>query len=716
MTRRRDRVGVLAVAALAVAGCSTGDVTTYPEASVVLVSIDTLRADRLAAYGYTKGRAPRIDRLAGEGLVFDDVYSHVPLTLPAHASLFSGLLPPRHEVRDNLGFRLAERHRTLAERFKAAGLATGGAVSAYVLRAQTGIARGFDTWDDAFAIAAGDPSLGDLQRDGAIAVDSVLRFTAAQRGRRFFAFLHLYEPHAPWTPPPAYRDLASPYDGDVAYADELLGRFVDGLAAQGLAEKVVLAVTSDHGEGLGDHGEQEHGIFLYREAVHVPLVVRLPDGAGAGRRVAGPIAQVDIPATLLDLAGLPAEGMDGQPLREAMRTGRAPERSVYSETLYPRYHFGWSDLYAATDARYRYIRAPRPELFDLKADPGERTNLAPRRAQAAASMDAWLARTMGGVTAPEEVDAETREKLAALGYVGAATHAAEGAALPDPKDTIGTYEDLKRGLALRRTGSLKEAAEQLQRVTSANPHMLDAWEALGMTLVELGRSKDAAAAFDAAVRIDPLRAEPHLALARLHGLEGRMETAIRHAELAAGRDPGRAFEILAQVMMDAKRPGDAASFARRSLAADPRRVMSHFILGVVARQQGRCEEAVGAFGRAAEVERSERGSIVRSLHSQLGDCLARLGREAEAEREFRAELQAVPSSAEARVGLAMLYRSQGRDAESREALAGLVSSGAASADEYWTVVRTFGVLGDTEAARAWAAQARQRFPTDPRFR
>jgi arylsulfatase A-like enzyme/tetratricopeptide (TPR) repeat protein len=709
------RVTALACAALAPAACARRGLATYPDASVVLVSIDTLRADRIGPYGYAKGRTPRLDRLAREGLVFDDVYSHVPLTLPAHASLLTGLLPPRHEVRDNLGFRLPDRHRTLAERFQAAGLATGGAVSAYVLRAQTGIARGFGSWDDAFTIAAGDPSLGDLQRDGAVAVESLLRFTAAQRGRRFFAFLHLYEPHSPWSPPAAYRDLASPYDGDVAYADELLGRFLDGLAAQGLADTVVLAVTSDHGEGLGDHGEQEHGIFLYREAVHVPLLLRLPGSVGAGRRVPGPTAQVDVAATLLDLAGLPVAGMDGESLREAMRTGAAAERSVYSETLYPRYHFGWSDLYAASDARYRYIRAPRPELYDLRADPGETQNVAPRRAPAAAAMDAWLARTMGAVTAPAEVDAATREKLAALGYVGAGTPVPEGTTLPDPKDTIGAYEDLKQGLALRRSGRLPEAAAQLERVTAANPRMVDAWEALGMTLVDLGRSKEAASAFDAVVRIDPLRAEPHLALARLHGLEGRLEPAIRHAELASGRDPGRAFEILAQVMMDAKRPADAASFARRSLASDPRRVMSHFVLGVVARQQGRCEEAVVSLQRAAEVERSERGSIVRSLHYQLGDCLARLGRDADAEREFRTELAAVPSSPEARVGLAMLYRSQGRDAESREVLAGLATT-SPSPDAYWTIVRTFGILGDTEAARSWAAQARQRFPADPRFR
>jgi arylsulfatase A-like enzyme/Tfp pilus assembly protein PilF len=700
-----------------VSGCARPGVSTYPRASVVLVSIDTLRADHLALYGYRKGRTPSFDRLGQEGIVFDDVYSHVPLTLPAHASMLTGLLPPKHEVRDNMGFRLKEAHRTLAERFKAAGFATGGAISAYVLRSQTGIARGFDTYDDELTIDAATQSLGALQRDGGIAVESLLRFVDAQREKRFFAFLHLYEPHSPWAPPEKYRDLESPYDGDVAYADELLGRFLEGLRARGLYDRLILAVTSDHGEGLMDHGEAEHGIFLYREAVHVPLVLRLPGQARGGTRVKGPIAQVDLAPTLLDLAGLPAEGTDGLSCRNELRAGAARARTVYSETLYPRYHFGWSELYAASEARFRMIRAPTPELYDLATDPKEKDNLAARRPQAMASMGEWLARTVGEVTSPEAVDAETREKLAALGYVGGGLGALATGSLPDPKDRIGSYESWKRAVELRQAGRDVEAVAQLEKVVAENPLMTDAWETLGLSLIRVGREKEGVAALDRVIAIDPLRPEPHLSLAKLHALNRRMEPAIKHAEIAAGKEPGKAFEILAQIMMDERRPAEAAAFARKSLAADPQRVMSHFILGVVARQQGRCEEALAAFQRANEARARETGSLMRGLHFQTGDCLARLGREAEAEREFMAELEVLPASAEARVALAMLYRSQGRDNEARAALAGLVKAEKApTAETYWTVVRTFSVLGDAEAARAWATQARARFPADPRFR
>jgi len=714
----KARLAVSALTAATIACSSPKTPGTYAQASVVLVSIDTLRADHLALYGYRDGRTPNLDALGREGVVFDDVVSHVPLTLPAHASIFTGLLPPKHEVRDNIGFSLKAGHQTLAERFKAAGLATGGAISAYVLRSQTGIARGFDVYDDDLVLDASTESLGALQRDGGVAVASLLRFVESQGDRRFFAFLHLYEPHSPWSPPPAYRDLKSPYDGDVAYADELLGRFLDGLRGRGLLGRTIVAVTSDHGEGLGDHGEQEHGLLLYREAVHVPLVVRLPDGAGAGTRVLGPVAQVDIAPTLLDLAGLAAGPMDGVSLRAAIAAGRTEGRTVYSETLYPRYHFGWSDLYAATDARFRFIRAPRPELYDLEKDPGERRNLAAERPQTLAPMEAWLDRVRSAVTAPEAVDAQTRERLAALGYVGASAGAVgESPSLADPKDKIGAYEELKKGLGLRANGRDSEAVEQLRKVVAENPLMTDGWETLGLSLISLGRDREGIRALDQAIRLDPLRGEAHMALAKLYALDGRMTAAVGHAELASRTEPGKSFEILAQIMMDRKRVSDAVAFARKSVAADPQRSMSLFILGTVARQQGRCDEALASFQKAIAATGRARGSVVRSLHFQTGDCLARLGREAEAEREFLAELQVLPRSIEGRVALATLYRSQRRDQEARAVLGGLVEGDpAATAEAYWAVVRTFTVLGDAAAARGFAAEARARFPSDPRFR
>jgi arylsulfatase A-like enzyme/tetratricopeptide (TPR) repeat protein len=692
----------------------------FPDAPIVLISIDTLRADHLPLYGYAAGATPNLDALGREGVVFEDLYSHCPLTLPAHASMFTGLLPPRHGVRDNLGFRLAPEHRTLATRFKAAGLPTGGAISAYVLRGATGIAQGFDFYDDRIEVEPGTESAGNLQRDGSTAVEALSRWIEGQGGARFFAFLHLYEPHTPYSPPERHRAHALAYDGDVSYADELVGRFLDGLKARGVYDRAVIAVTSDHGEGLKDHGEEEHGVFLYREAVHIPLILRLPRAARAGARVAGVVAQADLAPTLLELAGVGVDGMDGVSLRASLDGGAPRGQPVYSETLYPRYHFGWSELFAVTEGRYRYVRAPRRELFDISSDPRETTNLSGERESVAAAMDRWLEPkvAMGSAAKPEEVPSDVREKLQALGYVGGGGAAPTSSGTrPDPKDRIGVYEEFKQGLSLRLAGRRAEAVEQLRKVVRANPDMRDAWEMLGVTLVEMERRREGIEALDRTIALDPTRAEPHLALAKLYALDGRRELARQHAEVAVAREPGKAYELLAQLMLDEGRNDRAADAARRSLEADPQRVMSHFVLGVVAQRAGRYDEALAAFRKAEEANRLQKGSVVLKLHASMADCLARLGREAEAEREFLAEIQAVPWSSEGRLGLAMLYRSQGRDAEARTTLAGLVAAQPRpTAETYWTVVRAFSVLGDASAAREWASRARTKFPNDARFR
>ena len=699
--------------------CRSQTIGTYPAAPVVLISIDTLRADHLPLYGYRAGATPAIDALGREGVVFEQVFSHCPLTLPAHASLLTGLLPPHHGVRDNIGFTLKQTHETLATRFKAAGFATGAAVSAYVLRGATGIAQGFDSFDDAIEVEGAGEALGSLQRDGRIAVDALTRFIDAQAGKRFFAFLHLYEPHAPYAPPERYRQIANPYDGEIAYADELVGRLLEHLKARGLYDRSLIALTSDHGEGLKQHGEAEHGVFLYAEAVHVPLVLRLPGSPRAGARVVELAAQVDIAATLLDLAGVPAAGLDGVSLRPALAPGgRLPERSVYSETLYPRYHFGWSELYAATDARYRYIRAPRPELFDRARDPGETRNLADDRRTTAAAMADWLGKSVGSgkLAGPEEVPSDVREKLQALGYVGSGSPVPVGGELPDAKDKIGSYEQFKAALGLREQGKDEEAVAAFRTVLADNPGMLDAWEMLGYTLIRIGRTPEGIAAIEQALKGDPTRLTAHLALAKFYALDGQLERAQKHAEIAAGASPGQGFELLAQMMMDRGDLAKATAFAKLSLAADDQRIMSHYILGVAAQRAGNYEAALAAFRRAERAKDREKATVVRNLHANIGDCLARLGREAEAEQEFQAEIREIPSSESGRVGMAMLYRSQARDQEAREVLAGLIAATPnPTADTYLTVVRTLSTLGDQAAARDWAARARAQFPNDRRF-
>ena len=721
MMRAIRLLGVTSLAVFLTGACrSRAAIPQYRDAPIILISIDTLRADRLPLYGYRQGSTPELDRLGRAALVFDDVYSHTPLTLPSHASLLTGELPTHHGVRDNIGYALKPGVQTLATRFKSAGYATGAAVSAYVLRHQTGIAAGFDFFDDAIEMAGNGEFLSDTQRDGRTTVDALAGWIDRQADPKIFAFLHLYEPHTPYAPPPSHR-LANPYDGEIAYADELVGRLLDRIKTRGWQDRAIVAVVSDHGEGLGDHGEAEHGILLYREALHVPWILGLPGGAGGGRHVAGTVGLVDVAATLLDLAGLDAGGLDGRTVRPSLAGDASVDRDVYSETIYPRLHFGWSDLASVTEGRYRYIRAPRPEMYDLSTDPGERQNLATSRAATASALATWLARATDGTkpAEPDAIPADVRERLNALGYIGStsAPLSSSAAGLPDPKDHLAAFEAFKVALATERAGRTAEAIQRYREILSSSPRMIDAWESLAKALLAAGQTRDAIAAFGKAIDVDPLKPEPHLALARIYALERQPSLARQHAEIGSQRDPGQGSEILAELMMDAGRSDEAAAYARRSLQVDPSRYMSHYLLGVIAQQRAQCGDAIGHFERAIAAKRLEPKAVVRNLHAGLGDCLARSGREADAEREFKAELDAIADSPEARVGLATLYTSQRRGVEARTVLTELVTSTRnPTADTYWTVVHALRVLGDAAGAREWAGRGREKFPGDPRFR
>ncbi len=334
-------------------------------------------------------------------------------------------------------------------------------------------------------------------------------------------------------------------------------------------------------------------------------------------------------------------------------------------------------------------------------------------------MNGWLETQVevGAVAARGAVPAGVQERLRALGYVGGGSTGVPSGTPADPKDKVTAYELYKSSVDLRREGKDAESVAALKRLLADDPAMPDAWEDLGLALVRTGREAEGIAALEKAVEGDSRRASAHLSLARIHALAGRRPLAEKHAELASASDPGNGYETLALLMLDENRLSEAQASARKSLAADRDRVMARFALGVVARRSGRYEEALAAFRAAAEAQRRHKGLVVRDLHGGMADCLARLGREADAEAEFKAEILTFAFSREGRVGLAMLYRSQGRDAEARTVLEGVVTKNPrAGANEYWTVARTLTGLGELPAAREWASRARAMFPADPRFR
>jgi arylsulfatase A-like enzyme len=411
---------------------------------VVLITLDTTRADYLGVYGSTHAATPNINSLATRAVVFEQAMTVAPLTLPAHSSLFTGLLPPRHGVRDNAD-ALARHHVTLADLLRRRGFQTAAFVSSAILMADRGLASGFETYDD--RRASSRAIAGGLQRPANETVDAALTWLEGRHDKPFFLWVHLYDPHAPYDPPEpfrtAYRD--NPYAGEIAFADAEVGRLTVFLEARGLLDHTAVILTADHGESLHEHGEAAHGIFLYQSVVHVPLIVRAP-GLTA-QRVAAVTRMVDVMPTILDLVGVdgPATNLDGISLIATMRGTASPDLDAYAESQYP-LEFGWSPLRSLRNGRFKLIAAPRPELYDVESDPAElhdlfRTRPALGRAMARRLVEMEHAATGTHGASDSSPAPEVAQRLAALGYVAPGPAAASTArgSLPDPKDHIGTH-------------------------------------------------------------------------------------------------------------------------------------------------------------------------------------------------------------------------------------------------------------------------------------
>lgn len=645
-------VSQLVVSLLVAHGASSGVAAAAPPSPsaenqppagvpLVLISIDTLRSDRLPVYGYEKVSTPSLSALAADGVVFERAYTHVPLTLPAHASLFSGTLPPEHGVRDNIGYRVeAATLPWLPRRLRQAGYATGAAVSAYVLRGEGGMAEGFDFYDD--AIPARDRAgVGGLQRPGGATLDALRPWLQDRGGRPFFLFLHLFEPHTPYDPPaPFAARYPSAYDGEVAAADAIVGRLFAELKRLNLYDRSAIVVLSDHGEGLGDHGEDEHGVLLYRESLQIPLILKLPGGLHGGKlhqgkRVETPVGLRDVAPALLELAGLaPPPTMTGRSLLCHLEgpchlEDEVKPRAVYAETFYPRLHFGWSELTSLIDGPHHYIQGPDPELYDLISDPAERHNLLPKKSALAARLRDQLAEFGGDLEEPSPVGEEERRALAALGYVGTVGGAAEGPRA-DPKTRLSTVADLKTCLSHYGTGAFETAAAACRRAVETNPRSLDAWEYLGRSEQALGRKRQA---FQAFVR----------ALDLAGGRAGHLAVTAALLLIEAGRAEG------ALTLLEHEIPQTVDSRPLRLLAA-----RTLVLLGRLDEAATRAETLVTDFPEDADAVYL-RGAV------RMGQQKLTTG-----EADLRRALELAPDHTAALADLATLLKHQGRVEEARE--------------------------------------------------
>jgi arylsulfatase A-like enzyme/Tfp pilus assembly protein PilF len=675
-------------------------------APIILISIDTLRSDHLPAYGYTRIETPSLDTFRADSILYEHAYSHAPLTLVSHASIFTGRLPSEHGIRDNIGYSLNPKVKTLAEELKSNGYATGGAVSAIVLRGESGIKRGFDFWDDDVDIDPTYLSMGRAQRSGDETREIAQKWIGEHKSKAFFFFFHIYEPHSPYDPPEPFKSkYGQSYDGDVAAADAVIGRFLDYLRDEGIYDRAAIILLSDHGEGLGDHGEDEHGVLLYRETLQVPLIVKLPKSRERGKAVQTPVELIDVFPTILN------QPSEGRSLLATLRGDTKEDRPIYSETYYPRFHFGWSDLHSMISGSNHYIQAPKPELYDLANDAGERKNVLQENRRTYVALRNAIAPYIKGAEAPKAINPEQAQQLAALGYIGSTVSTAPGAALPDPKDHIGSSGKIKKGFLAFQEKRYEDANVILSELIHENPNMLDIVSLQARTLEKLGRLDDAIAMAKQGLRLSPTSTQLALMVANLSLQLHRLDEAEKHAKLAMNDMPVEAHQFLAQIALERKDFARATAEANAIVGPKRDRPYALMLLGQIAQGQGKFEEALQYFDQAAAISESKHRHPTPLLNFFRGDALARLGRAEEAEQAFRAEIEKYPTEPRPYKNLILLYATEGKTTEATQLIFSLEKA-APTPPSYVAISETLKIIGDRNGARFWAARGLSRFPND----
>ncbi len=558
--------------------------------NLLVVTLDTTRADRLGCYGYAKAATPTLDALARRSIRFANATSVAPITLAAHASIFTGRYPFQHGVRLNAEYRLPPGEVTLAERLRAQGYETAAFVSAFVLDARYGLDQGFDLYDDRVEAGGGTGfPAGTIERPADRVTDAALLWLEGRSpGRPFFAWVHYFDPHAPYQPPAALaaRFAGRAYDGEIAFVDQQLGRLLARLAAKGLESRTVVVALGDHGESLGDHGESTHSVFVYDSVIHVPFLLSVPGASGvAGSVEEGVVSQVDLVPTLLQLLGVKGSPAGSEPAldgRSLVGSAPPPDRSVFSESLAPFLDFGWAPLYALRRRDDKAILAPRPEYYDLRSDPAELKDLGsvdgPPRAAREPLLRALsaLAERAAPITSPASSgpDPDVRERLAALGYAAGAGPGgpAAGGALRDPKDMIGVSQKLIQANALLTEGRAREALGLVLEAARDSPRDRSVLQAQGKIYLRLGRIPEAEKALQAFREIRP-KADVSLLLAQILILDGRYEEASALLDEAEALDPRHGGVFIARGDMLARqgRPTEARQSFEKARQVDPYR-------------------------------------------------------------------------------------------------------------------------------------------------
>ncbi len=555
-------------------GCANDPNSPLTGKNLLLISIDTCRPDHLSSYGRDI-ETPTIQRLADEGVVFEEAVTSAPLTQPAHTSLFTGWYCGRHGVRDNANYMLNNNAVTLAECFRDSGYQTHAIISCMIMSKRSGLDQGFDFYDDSFTKKQIGTVGPVVQRDGAIVSDLALDWLKNRDPQKPFAlFLHYYDPHLPYLPP---EDIARkypdrPYDGEIMHVDRCLGRVIGELEENGLLEKTLIFLVSDHGESLWEHNEQGHGLFLYDATMRIAFMCRFPEpGANAGKRINTPVSIIDVMPTLLDFFGLPAVDTDGVSLAALFRGGTIQERDIYGESLYPLF-FNWSPSYSIRRSGLKYIRAPERELYDLRKDSGELTNLYAERQDDAANFEPAVEEKLvlwsqENETSDIRMSEESIEALAAAGYTGGTFDPSQNTeGLPDTKTRTEVYSMIDEALSMMSQGELDRAMNLMTEI----------------------------------IGIDPANPSPYLNMGDILGQLGRYEDAIKYLKMCLDLAPENkmAKNILGKVYIANNQLDEAEEIYDALIAFAPKNAEAIFLKGEINRQRGNWTVALEQFEEA----------------------------------------------------------------------------------------------------------------------
>lgn len=601
--------------------------------NLLLVTIDTLRADRVGAYGSSAGLTPTLDRLATEGLRFDDAHTHVPLTLPAHASLMTGRIPPRHGVRDNGTYRLDAAQPTLAATLDSAGYQTAAFVGAFVLDARFGLDRGFDIYDDNYGERLPTGRVEVVERRAEQVTAPATAWVRSAQGP-WFAWVHVYDPHEPYASPEPFaaKYASAPYDGEVAYTDAVLGRMIGDLQSSGRLDRTLVVVASDHGEALGEHGERTHGLFAYESTLRVPVIMWCRDRLRPAV-VAEPMGMVDIAPTILDLLGLPSLDADGQSHRPHLAgvPEPSPSHTTYFEALNANLTRNWAPLTGVIADGLKLVDLPVPELYDLRADPGEAQNLYARRPDDARRLERMLdSATAGDARAPgASVDTETAARLRSLGYVvsQAPSQPRRFTANDDPKNLVAIDAALDEAMKISGRGDHALAIATLQDVIRQRPDLPVAHDRLAFVLKASGRLPEAITVLEQAASKGFADGPALASLGTMLGEAGRLERSRDVLEAAVAMNP-HDLEVQANLGVLYLRMGrrdQAIAMLQRALAADPALANARNTLAVAYAQAGDLRRAVEEWRQVALARPNDPDVLYN-----IGTALLQLNRPSEA--------------------------------------------------------------------------------------